>query len=90
MEKSFNIWMITKWYPNTEDPQFGIFIQKHARAISRYNKISVLYIHSSNNLSDTFMIVENETDNLNEVIIYFRKIKTRPGLPWTGLLQVLN
>lgn len=73
MEKRFNIWMITKWYPNREDPQFGVFIQKHARAISQYNNISVLYIHSFFNLPDDFEIDEKENNGLKEIIIYFRK-----------------
>ena len=73
MQKRLNIWMITKWYPNREDTQFGVFIQKHARAISLYNNIDVLYIHPIINLSNNFEIDEKENNGLKEVIIYFKK-----------------
>ena len=73
MEKRQNIWMITKWYPNREDPQFGVFIQKHARAISLYNNICLIYIHPINNLSNVFEIDESENNDLKEVLIYFKK-----------------
>ena len=73
MEKRYNIWMIAKWYPNREDPQFGVFIQKHARAISMFNTITVLYIHSLNKLSNNFEIDENQNNGLTEIIVYFRK-----------------
>ena len=65
--------MITKWYPNREDPQIGVFIQKHAKAISYYNNVNVLYIHSQNNLLKKFEIVQNENGQLNEILIYYRK-----------------
>ena len=76
MQKRLNIWMITKWYPNREDPQVGVFIQKHARAISMYNNIGVLYIHPIINLSNDFEIDERENNDLKEVLIYFKKNKS--------------
>lgn len=73
MQKRLNIWMIAKWYPNREDTQFGVFIQKHARAISLYSNIGVLYIHPIINLSNDFEIDEREYNDLKEVLIYFKK-----------------
>ena len=72
VEKRFNIWMITKWYPNREDPQFGVFIQKHARAISQHNNISVLYIHSAVKPGKVFEIEENDKNGFKEIIVYYR------------------
>ncbi len=68
-----NIWLFPKWYPNKEDPQLGVFIQKHARAIARKNNISVLYIHSVSNTDKKYEIVFQKTENVQEIIIYFRK-----------------
>jgi glycosyltransferase involved in cell wall biosynthesis len=65
--------MITKWYPNREDPQLGVFIQKHAQAISLKDDIVVLYIHSAKNLIAKFDCELNTSDNISEIIIYFRK-----------------
>ena len=30
----YNILFLTKWYPNKFDPQLGVFVRKHAKAIS--------------------------------------------------------
>lgn len=35
---------ITEWYPNERDPQLGVFIQKHARAVSQYHDVTVLSV----------------------------------------------
>jgi hypothetical protein len=66
------VWMFTKWYPNREDPQLGVFIQKHAQCISEHCKISVLYIHSTDNIKTT-RIEESFGGNLHEVIVYLKK-----------------
>lgn len=73
MKGKKNIWMIAKWYPNREDPQLGIFIRKHAKAISKYNKISVLYIHSTRYANATFEITVKNEDELNEVTVYYKR-----------------
>ncbi len=79
MSEPKNIWMLTKWYPNREDPQFGVFIQKHVRVIGRHNRISVLYIHSTTKISSTFEIEEKENSGIHEVIVYFRRQSTTLG-----------
>ena len=65
--------MITKWYPNSDDPQLGVFIQKHARTISRTNKITVLYAHGIENTSPIYKIEKQNELSLTEIIVYFRK-----------------
>lgn len=65
--------MIAKWYPNREDPQFGVFIRKHAQAISKYDDVTVLYVHSATMATLKFEIVKNESESLKEIIIYYRK-----------------
>jgi len=70
--KDRHILIIPKWYPNHNDLQNGIFVKKHASSISLYNKVSVLYICSSNKIQDNFKIEENN-NNFHEVIIYFKK-----------------
>lgn len=67
------IWMFTKWYPNHEDPQLGIFIRKHAEAIALHNIISVLYIHTNKESSSVYSIQENQTGKLHEVVVYISK-----------------
>jgi L-malate glycosyltransferase len=42
------IWFLATWYPTPIDPLRGIFIQRHAEAISHYSKIAVLHIYRTN------------------------------------------
>ena len=65
--------MIAKWYPNREDPQIGVFIQKHARAIARYNHVAVLFVHGAQVLPETFLVEQSYNDNLTEIKVYYRK-----------------
>ena len=65
--------LIAKWYPYPEDQQFGVFIQKHAKAIAMENKVVVLFAHSIRDLPKSYQIAVTKNDNLLEVIISFRK-----------------
>ena len=65
--------MIAKWYPYPEDPQFGVFIQKHAEAIAIDNKVVVLFAHSIANLPVKYQFDISQKENLFEIIISFRK-----------------
>ena len=38
-----NILLLPRWYPNATDPQLGVFIQKHARAMALNNNVVVFY-----------------------------------------------
>lgn len=71
--------MISKWYPYREDPQFGVFIQKHARAIAKKNNIAVLFIHSSENATENFETDISTEDGVHEIIIRFKKNKSYSG-----------
>lgn len=68
-----NILMITKWYPNREDPQLGVFIQKHAKAISLLDTITVIYAYGISNKKENYQIEYYQHGNLNEVIVYYKK-----------------
>ena len=68
-----NILMITKWYPYEKDPQMGVFIQKHARAIALSNKIHVIYAYSAERQKEKFLHRESENGNLTEHRISYQK-----------------
>jgi len=61
------------WYPNRTDPLGGIFIKKHAEAVSRYCDVSVLYITPDPGLKekkyDLNYSIEN---NLRTLRFYYR------------------
>ena len=38
------ILFLTKWYPNEEDPQLGVFVQKHAELLAKKHRVVVIYL----------------------------------------------
>jgi glycosyltransferase involved in cell wall biosynthesis len=47
-EKRIKVLFLASWYPNEEEPMAGIFIKRHAEAVSEFCKVALLYIHHSN------------------------------------------
>ncbi|PLW97176.1 MAG: hypothetical protein C0591_07290 [Marinilabiliales bacterium] len=37
---------LSRWYPNRYDPMPGLFIQRHAEAVSKYCDVGVVYVHA--------------------------------------------
>jgi glycosyltransferase involved in cell wall biosynthesis len=67
------------WYPNRRDPIDGIFIKKHAEAVSRFCDVSVLYICSNPALKDRIYELEYlEENGIPTMRIY---IKPPPNIP---------
>ncbi len=65
---------LPKWYPDKYDKQFGVFLQKHAKAVSLYAKVAVLYVTPDPELKDKdFEVVETTENGILEVIVYYNK-----------------
>jgi glycosyltransferase involved in cell wall biosynthesis len=73
-EKPLNILFISSWYPNSEQPTLGNFVQKHAQAAAGYNKISVITVVSSSD-HKAITIDKRIERNVHEYIAYFPKYK---------------
>ena len=43
--KRLKVLFIASWYPNMEHPVSGIFIKRHAIAVSKYCDVAVLHVH---------------------------------------------
>ncbi|MDP4239586.1 MAG: glycosyltransferase [Bacteroidota bacterium] len=61
---------ISQWYPHRYDPMLGLFVQKHAEAVSLYCKVKVLYVHADENIR-TFEMEEKVHFNMSELIVYY-------------------
>ena len=48
----------------------GLFVRKHALAVSRFADVCVLFPYADENVSE-FEIVEQETDGVKEIFIYY-------------------
>lgn len=71
------LWL-PSWYPNQLSLFDGDFIQRHARAVSLYNKVTVIYIKKDEHGIVTKKIheVKIESPNFTEIIIFYHPYKT--------------
>ena len=68
-EKKIRVLFLASWYPNTENPVEGIFIRRHAEAVSRLCDVGVLYIHPATQRQET--VVEHSTeDRITTIRVY--------------------
>lgn len=65
-----------RWYPNRYDKMWGLFVQKHAKAVSAFHKISVLYLHPFDELEEQEWI-EKENGSVYTLYIYYPKPKSK-------------
>ena len=71
------ILFLPKWYPNDEDPQLGVFIQKQAQAVAQFESVVVLYVQKKDQLEENYKIQEKRTGNLTELTVQFRAGKSK-------------
>ncbi len=60
---------LTAWYPHRYDAMAGLFVRKHAEAVSRFADVEVLYIHFDAQIQKT-EFVEQQFGTVRELLIY--------------------
>ncbi|MFM2135584.1 MAG: hypothetical protein RL021_984 [Bacteroidota bacterium] len=82
--------MLPRWYPNRTDPQLGVFIQKHARAIASMNRVRVFFAINDPNMSTPSIEAElSEIDGVKEYRYYFADAKG-PIRKWKNAVRYLQ
>ncbi len=67
---------LPRWYPNRYDPMPGLFIERHARSVSPYADVAVLYVHQDDKIQGSRMEVERFMDEeLLQFKIYYRPFR---------------
>jgi len=61
---------ISAWYPNRYDAMIGLFVQKHAQAVSLYCDVKVLYVQADERIN-SYEITDQIVNGVNEIIIYY-------------------
>lgn len=61
---------LSQWYPHRYDNMAGLFVQKHAEAVSLYCDVATLYVHADENIK-TFEIIVNKHQNIIEYLVYY-------------------
>lgn len=95
MKSNLHILFIASWYPNKKIPDNGDFVQRHAKAISHFCKVSVLHVTSDKHLKKSFEIAYKEDGNVTETIVYYKpskllKLKKYYDAFHLGLKQILK
>jgi glycosyltransferase involved in cell wall biosynthesis len=69
-----NILFLASWYPTEKNPLLGIFIRRHAIAVSRFHQVTVLHAVADSDMKEgEFRIAKQESESFRELIIYFGK-----------------
>lgn len=68
--KLINVLFLSQWYPHRYDQMFGLFVQKHAEAVSINCRVKVLYVHPDEKIN-LFELKEKTRNNLTELIVYY-------------------
>jgi len=61
---------ISHWYPHRYDKMYGLFVQKHAEAVSQFCEVQVLCVQPDSSLKN-FEVVETERNGFNEMMVYY-------------------
>ena len=80
---SNNILWLASWYPNALSPFDGDFIQRHAKAASIINTITVLFVKKDEEgiITKNVKTEVTTTGTLTEIIIYYHPLKTGITIP---------
>jgi len=70
-----HILFLPTWYPHRYDSMDGLFVRKHALAVSKFVNVTILYLHEDNLISSTEIVRQN-AEGLNEIIIYYKSSKS--------------
>jgi len=68
-EKKIKVLFLASWYPNEGNPVEGIFIKRHAEAVSRLCDVGVLYIHPDAQGEETIVKYSHE-DRITTIRVY--------------------
>jgi glycosyltransferase involved in cell wall biosynthesis len=65
---------LSRWYPNRYDPMPGLFIQRHAEAVSKHCEVGLVYVHPVEGDKQT-QFYELQLERLNNVLtakVYYK------------------
>jgi glycosyltransferase involved in cell wall biosynthesis len=69
---------LPRWYPHRYDPMPGLFIERHARSVAAWCKVSVLYVHADDRpMEKAYDMDISRDEELLQVKVYFRTSRSR-------------
>ena len=77
-QKKYKVLFLSSWYPNRVDNSLGIFVKRHAEAVSSYCNVASLYVCSDLSLKNkTYESVETNDHSIYTVNVYYKKVTSR-------------
>lgn len=67
----YKVLFISSWYPTRVHEFNGDFVKRHAKAVSKFNKVTCLYVIYDESMDTHYELVENSENDFFETIIYF-------------------
>jgi glycosyltransferase involved in cell wall biosynthesis len=75
-DKRTKVLFLPKWYPNRSDSMLGLFVRRHAIAVSQFADVSVLSVVLEENLTKLYEVESSVNEGLTEIIIYIKKYQS--------------
>lgn len=76
-EKNKHIVFLPAWYPNRYDQMWGLFVKKHAEAVSFSNKVSVFYLFPVDKGLKREEWITDSNEFFDSLYIYYPKPKNK-------------
>jgi len=73
MPLNSSILFLASWYPTTENPSHGVFIRNHAKSLSLYMPVVVVYAYGTHQTTSNKIKI-NTQGNLTELILPYAKV----------------
>jgi L-malate glycosyltransferase len=81
ISERLHVLYMPRWYPNRYDPMPGLFIERHGLSVLPHCDVSVLYVHSDDQLVEPkYDIIQTNEKGLFTVKVYFRKSTCKIGV----------
>jgi glycosyltransferase involved in cell wall biosynthesis len=74
--EKLKVLFLPAWYPHRGDPMLGLFVQRHAEAVSLYAEVSVLAVVSDPEAKEVYEAETRRDNGFTELIIYHRKFQS--------------
>ena len=71
--QKLNVLFLPAWYPNRYDSMIGLFVQRHAKAVSKFANVNVLVVVANENIESAYEVETNSNQGFTEIIIYTKK-----------------
>jgi glycosyltransferase involved in cell wall biosynthesis len=70
-KNKMDIWFFPGWYPDRNDSMYGLFVKRHAEAVSLIHNVTVLYASATGSKRAGFEITHSISKGVTEVICYY-------------------